>query len=86
VFLHQIASGSADKSYGIHVAQLAGVPSEILDRAREVLGELESRHVRSRPRPGKSRRRDRSRDEHPRDEHQADLFVEDAMSNSEPNR
>src|SRR5204862_901406 len=33
VFLHKIAPGSADKSYGIHVAQLAGVPQEILSRA-----------------------------------------------------
>jgi DNA mismatch repair protein MutS len=45
VFLHKIAPGSADKSYGIHVAQLAGVPEEVLERARQVLTELESRHV-----------------------------------------
>ena len=41
VFLHKIAPGSADKSYGIHVAQLAGVPAEVLDRACAVLAELE---------------------------------------------
>jgi DNA mismatch repair protein MutS len=41
VFLHQIAAGSADKSYGIHVARLAGVPPEVLARAEQVLGELE---------------------------------------------
>jgi len=45
VFLHKIAPGSADKSYGIHVAQLAGVPQEVLSRAQQVLTELESRHV-----------------------------------------
>jgi DNA mismatch repair protein MutS len=45
VFLHKIAAGSADKSYGIHVAQLAGVPGEVLDRARTVLAELEARHM-----------------------------------------
>src|SRR5262249_27834394 len=44
LFLHKIAPGSADKSYGIHVASLAGVPGEVLDRAKEVLGELESQH------------------------------------------
>ena len=33
VFLHQIAPGSADQSYGIHVARLAGVPAAVLDRA-----------------------------------------------------
>ena len=32
IFLHKIAPGSADKSYGIHVAQLAGVPREVLER------------------------------------------------------
>jgi DNA mismatch repair protein MutS len=62
VFLHKIAPGSTDKSYGIHVAQLAGLPEEVLDRAREVLGELESRHVSTRERPAKRRRRDRLRE------------------------
>src|SRR5262249_12477378 len=42
VFLHKIAAGSADKSYGIHVARLAGVPEEVLGRARQVLTELEA--------------------------------------------
>ncbi len=42
VFLHQIVPGAADKSYGIHVAQLAGVPREVNERAAEVLAELES--------------------------------------------
>jgi DNA mismatch repair protein MutS len=42
VFLHQIVPGAADKSYGIHVAKLAGVPREVNDRAAEVLAELES--------------------------------------------
>src|SRR5207247_4409978 len=37
VFLHQIAAGSADKSYGIHVAKMAGVPVEVLARANEVV-------------------------------------------------
>ncbi len=41
IFLHQIAPGPTDRSYGIHVAQLAGVPGEVLDRARHVLRQLE---------------------------------------------
>jgi DNA mismatch repair protein MutS len=41
VFLHRIADGAADRSYGIHVAQLAGIPPRVLARAREVLHELE---------------------------------------------
>src|SRR5207248_476036 len=44
VFLHRIAAGSADKSYGIHVAQLAGVPVPVLDRAASVLAQLEAHH------------------------------------------
>lgn len=42
VFLHKIVRGGADKSYGIHVAQLAGVPRPIVSRAQEILQELES--------------------------------------------
>ncbi|HYO26214.1 MAG TPA: DNA mismatch repair protein MutS, partial [Lacipirellulaceae bacterium] len=42
VFLHQIVPGAADKSYGIHVAQLAGVPREVNARAQAKLAELES--------------------------------------------
>ncbi|MBI4364935.1 MAG: DNA mismatch repair protein MutS, partial [Candidatus Latescibacteria bacterium] len=41
IFLHAIAEGRADRSYGIHVAQLAGVPAPVLRRAREILARLE---------------------------------------------
>ena len=44
VFLHKIGPGNADKSYGIHVARLAGVPEAVLSRAEAVLGTLEDRH------------------------------------------
>ncbi|HUR55020.1 MAG TPA: DNA mismatch repair protein MutS, partial [Gemmataceae bacterium] len=44
IFLHKIAAGNADKSYGIHVARLAGVPEAVLGRAEVVLHSLESRH------------------------------------------
>ncbi|WP_197525721.1 DNA mismatch repair protein MutS [Pseudobythopirellula maris] len=42
VFLHQIVDGSADKSYGIHVAELAGVPRSVNRRATEILATLET--------------------------------------------
>ncbi len=42
VFLHKIVRGGADKSYGIHVAQLAGVPRPVVNRAQEILQELEN--------------------------------------------
>ncbi|WP_439546842.1 DNA mismatch repair protein MutS [Sandarakinorhabdus sp.] len=43
VFLHQVVPGSADKSYGLSVARLAGVPAQVLSRARAVLTRLEAR-------------------------------------------
>ena len=42
IFLRKIIPGGADKSYGIQVARLAGLPKEILDRAKEILAHLES--------------------------------------------
>ena len=42
VFLHRVADGAADRSYGIHVARLAGLPASVIERAQEVLAELES--------------------------------------------
>jgi DNA mismatch repair protein MutS len=42
VFLHRVADGPADRSYGIHVARLAGLPSSVIERAKVVLTELES--------------------------------------------
>ena len=41
VFLHEVAAGAADRSYGIHVAKLAGLPAAVLRRAEEVLALLE---------------------------------------------
>jgi DNA mismatch repair protein MutS len=43
VFLKKVLPGKADKSYGIHVAGLAGVPETVLQRAKEVLKQLENR-------------------------------------------
>lgn len=40
-FLHQIIPGGADQSYGIHVAQLAGLPRDVINRANEILKDLE---------------------------------------------
>jgi len=41
VFLHEVISGVADRSYGIHVAKLAGLPDAVVNRAEEVLQALE---------------------------------------------
>jgi len=45
VFLHKIVEGSADKSYGIHVARLAGVPRSCVERAKDILVQLEEEHL-----------------------------------------
>jgi len=42
VFLHKLMPGGADRSYGIHVAQLAGIPKAVINRANEILKELEA--------------------------------------------
>ena len=44
VFLHRLEPGGTDRSYGIHVAQLAGLPDSVVARAREILGTLEGEH------------------------------------------
>jgi DNA mismatch repair protein MutS len=44
VFLHHLRPGGADRSYGIEVGRLAGLPAEVLARAREILLELEGAH------------------------------------------
>ncbi len=43
VFLHRLHEGGADRSYGVHVAQLAGLPKPVVDRAQQLLRELEER-------------------------------------------
>ena len=54
LFLHRLQPGGADRSYGIEVGRLAGLPPAVLDRARELLGLLEAEQIV--PRPGRTRR------------------------------
>ncbi|MBN8937965.1 MAG: DNA mismatch repair protein MutS [Rhizobiales bacterium] len=42
IFLHEVTEGAADRSYGIQVAKLAGLPPSVIERAKHVLGELEA--------------------------------------------
>lgn len=60
VFLYRLVPGGASHSYGIHVAKLAGLPPEVLDRAREVLKNLESTELdpEGSPRLGKKIKKD----------------------------
>ncbi len=50
VFLHKIIEGGTDRSYGIHVARLAGVPGPVLERAKALLGEIENKSIDLAPR------------------------------------
>jgi DNA mismatch repair protein MutS len=70
VFLHRIIEGGTDRSYGIHVARLAGVPKQVLDRARTLLSELAVHHV-GHNRAAKNRKKE--------DEAQLALFADPAQ-------
>ena len=59
VFLHKILPGAADKSYGIHVARLAGVPRRVVERAKQILAQLEDEHLDAEGRSKTSRRAQR---------------------------
>ena len=48
VFLHRIVPGGADRSYGIHVARLAGIPRKVNERAKDILAQLEADHLNQR--------------------------------------
>ncbi len=56
VFLHKIEEGGADKSYGIHVGRLAGLPEPVIARAREILANLEASAITSNGEPRLARR------------------------------
>jgi len=45
IFLRKVEPGPADRSYGIQVARLAGLPPELIDKARGVLEQLEKKHM-----------------------------------------
>jgi DNA mismatch repair protein MutS len=51
IFLRKIQPGAADKSYGIQVARLAGLPREIVDRAKEILANLEASELNAQGKP-----------------------------------
>jgi DNA mismatch repair protein MutS len=42
IFLHQVVDGAADRSYGVHVARLAGLPAAVIARAQQLLSEMEA--------------------------------------------
>jgi DNA mismatch repair protein MutS len=62
VFLRKIVEGGTDKSYGIHVARLAGVPKEVLEHAKVILGNLEESELTPEGTVRQSPRRQQDRD------------------------
>ncbi|MDX2139530.1 MAG: DNA mismatch repair protein MutS, partial [Chloroflexota bacterium] len=56
VFLHKVLEGGADRSYGVHVAQLAGLPRPVVERARELLTQLEREGSTFEPQAAKRKR------------------------------
>ncbi|MBF0609140.1 MAG: DNA mismatch repair protein MutS [Candidatus Magnetobacterium sp. LHC-1] len=68
IFLRKIVKGSADKSYGIQVARLAGLPQRIIDRAKDILANLEKKEFEDPQRMGLSLRKKK------RPSQQLDLF------------
>ncbi|MGQ9560356.1 MAG: DNA mismatch repair protein MutS [Candidatus Oleimicrobiaceae bacterium] len=63
VFLRKIVPGGCDHSYGIHVAQLAGLPKEVIERAKEILSNLETEALTPSDQPKLALRRTSSSDE-----------------------
>ncbi len=70
VFMRQVVPGAADRSYGIQVARLAGIPQTVVDRAMEILDSLEGSPVPSPEKPPKKKRKPGK----PSTEAQMDLF------------
>jgi DNA mismatch repair protein MutS len=77
IFLRKIVEGGTDKSYGIHVARLAGVPKEVLDRAKVILGNLEESELTPEGdvRPKRRQRAERDALKDLADNPQLDLFA-----------
>jgi DNA mismatch repair protein MutS len=73
IFLHRIVEGGTDRSYGIHVARLAGIPRDVLDRARQLLGELAVQHV-GRPNISRGKKAEKTQDTS-----QLQLFIDPAQ-------
>jgi len=73
IFLRKIVPGGADKSYGIQVARLAGLPKEILDRAKDILAHLENPNTAAAPAKQVKRRTAKRMPESQKP--QLDLFV-----------
>ncbi len=77
IFLHKILPGAADKSYGIQVARLAGLPKAVLDRAKAILSHLELHSIKPEQKNQGPRAKNTVQDDMPRlASPQMDLFAD----------
>jgi len=74
IFLRRIVPGAADKSYGIHVARLAGLPPVVIERAEEILQNLEEGELEEAGKPKLARRRSGTKKGRPSERGQLPLF------------
>jgi DNA mismatch repair protein MutS len=63
IFLYRIVRGGADRSYGVHVAKLAGIPPAVITRARELLADLEQSFDSNRVAPSRAAQRTKPKDQ-----------------------
>jgi DNA mismatch repair protein MutS len=70
VFLHRIVRGGTDQSYGVHVAKLAGIAPDVINRSQEILNELENNFSATRRAPKRAARRTK------KDDNQLMLFTD----------
>ncbi|MEG2338224.1 MAG: DNA mismatch repair protein MutS, partial [Clostridium sp.] len=75
IFLRKIVEGGADKSYGVQVAKLAGLPEEVIELSKALLIKLEENHIGCRP---SAREEDK-----PKDKRQISLFEMDSETDIE---
>ncbi|MCM8529640.1 MAG: DNA mismatch repair protein MutS [Lentisphaeraceae bacterium] len=74
IFLHKILPGGTDKSYGIYVARLAGLPSSVIDRSKEVLNNLEGSAVSNTGQPSIAKKNNSRKKKNEVNEQQPSLF------------
>ncbi len=79
IFLHQIVEGPTDKSYGIHVARLAGIPREVVERSKVILAGLEAMTLDQHDRPKLAAKKPK-----PGELQQLALFAKPAVTGPDP--
>lgn len=74
IFLHKILPGGTDKSYGIYVARLAGIPHSVIERSKEVLNNLEGSAVSNTGKPSIAKQRNTRKTKNDANDEQPSLF------------